>query len=343
MSRRTSSTTHSWARVSRTASAPRSGSSNEQRTPSGSPRRSSSPGSARSRACASPSGRSSTSPRSRTPRSIPETRSSPRLQLYHWLSWLQEEVVEALSAGLPQPPRRLTQGRSMTRPPCPRRLSATAASTSFERIGRPEQRGEHESSRANVVEQDRKRDRGILGAVEAARQPLLLADQVDGVEVEPSDRRPGDRRSRWSSRCRRTAARRRSCPGSPTASKAKSTPPGATPDRSSRSSSGLGDMRRAERERLLAPSRLRVDHDDASPRRRSALPGRRTAPPRPRRRRGRLDPAVTPAENNAAPTPVSAAQPRSAACSSGIPPPVGNAARAETTTRSAMQPVAVPR
>lgn len=26
---------------------------------------------------------------------------APRLALYHWLSWLQEEVVQALSAGLP--------------------------------------------------------------------------------------------------------------------------------------------------------------------------------------------------------------------------------------------------
>ena len=27
---------------------------------------------------------------------------APRLALYHWLSWLQEEVVQALSAGLPE-------------------------------------------------------------------------------------------------------------------------------------------------------------------------------------------------------------------------------------------------
>ena len=29
---------------------------------------------------------------------------APRLALYHWLSWLQEEVVEALAASLPDPP-----------------------------------------------------------------------------------------------------------------------------------------------------------------------------------------------------------------------------------------------
>jgi hypothetical protein len=28
---------------------------------------------------------------------------APRLALYHWLSWLQEEVVQALSASLPEP------------------------------------------------------------------------------------------------------------------------------------------------------------------------------------------------------------------------------------------------
>jgi hypothetical protein len=28
---------------------------------------------------------------------------APRLALYHWLSWLQEEVVQALSAALPEP------------------------------------------------------------------------------------------------------------------------------------------------------------------------------------------------------------------------------------------------
>jgi len=28
---------------------------------------------------------------------------APRLALYHWLSWLQEEVVQALSASLPGP------------------------------------------------------------------------------------------------------------------------------------------------------------------------------------------------------------------------------------------------
>ena len=29
---------------------------------------------------------------------------APRLALYHWLSWLQEEVVQAMSAGLPDVP-----------------------------------------------------------------------------------------------------------------------------------------------------------------------------------------------------------------------------------------------
>ena len=29
---------------------------------------------------------------------------APRLALYHWLSWLQEEVVQAMSAKLPDPP-----------------------------------------------------------------------------------------------------------------------------------------------------------------------------------------------------------------------------------------------
>lgn len=29
---------------------------------------------------------------------------APRLALYHWLSWLQEEVVQAMSANLPDPP-----------------------------------------------------------------------------------------------------------------------------------------------------------------------------------------------------------------------------------------------
>lgn len=31
----------------------------------------------------------------------PDTPDAPRLALYHWLSWLQEEVVQALAAGLP--------------------------------------------------------------------------------------------------------------------------------------------------------------------------------------------------------------------------------------------------
>ena len=29
---------------------------------------------------------------------------APRLALYHWLSWLQEEVVQALATSLPDPP-----------------------------------------------------------------------------------------------------------------------------------------------------------------------------------------------------------------------------------------------
>lgn len=31
----------------------------------------------------------------------PSAPEAPRLALYHWLSWLQEEVVQALAAGLP--------------------------------------------------------------------------------------------------------------------------------------------------------------------------------------------------------------------------------------------------
>jgi hypothetical protein len=33
----------------------------------------------------------------------PEDSQAPRLALYHWLSWLQEEVVQALAEGLPEP------------------------------------------------------------------------------------------------------------------------------------------------------------------------------------------------------------------------------------------------
>jgi len=34
----------------------------------------------------------------------PSDPDAPRLALYHWLSWLQEEVVQALAAKLPDPP-----------------------------------------------------------------------------------------------------------------------------------------------------------------------------------------------------------------------------------------------
>ena len=55
------------------------------------------------------------------------------------------------------------------------------------------------------------------------------------------------------------------------------------------------------------------------------------------------EPAETRAANSTEPTPVSAAQPSSAASRSGIPPPVGSATFAATTIRSASAPVAVPR
>ena len=34
----------------------------------------------------------------------PSDPDAPRLALYHWLSWLQEEIVQALAATLPDPP-----------------------------------------------------------------------------------------------------------------------------------------------------------------------------------------------------------------------------------------------
>jgi hypothetical protein len=44
-----------------------------------------------------------------------------------------------------------------------------------------------------VLQQDRERDRGILGAVHRPRQPLLAAIELAGIEVEPgAGRREAD-------------------------------------------------------------------------------------------------------------------------------------------------------
>ena len=101
---------------------------------------------------------------------------------------------------------------------------------------------------------------------------------------------------------------------------------------------GLGG---AEPERL-GPARFqRVDGDDA---RRAGDPGGlddRTGRFRPRRRPATLDPGSTRARFSTAPTPVSAAQPIRAPCSSGTSSGSGSTAAAGTTIRSASAPIAV--
>ena len=64
---------------------------------------------------------------------------APRLALYHWLSWLQEEVVQALSESLGEGEAScptdvghvwgMPYGRTSTRPASPARLAWTASST----------------------------------------------------------------------------------------------------------------------------------------------------------------------------------------------------------------------
>ena len=96
----------------------------ETAVPTTSRQRSSRRGSALSRASASCSGPSSTSARRPTNRSsIPTTRRAPALALYGYLSWLQEQAVEALAApavgATPSP-----VGRARLRPTAARRARA---------------------------------------------------------------------------------------------------------------------------------------------------------------------------------------------------------------------------
>ena len=91
--------------------------------------------------------------------------------------------------------------------------------SSSEKVG-PDERRELEAAGAHVLEQDRERDRGILGAVHRAREPLLAPHELPRVEVEAVRRRAGDRRRRTSRPTRVTSRAVAVVAGSPTASSA---------------------------------------------------------------------------------------------------------------------------
>src|SRR5919204_3177745 len=130
--------------------------------------------------------------------------------------------------------------------------------------------------------------------------------------------------------------------GAPTASSATSAPSGATSRSVSRSPSGVAV--RVAPSRAACPSRASsgsMQTISAAPAMRAPWTQNWPTPPAPTT--STTEPGSGRAWESTAPTPVSAAQPRSAACSSGTSPPSGSATSTSTVSSSDSAPVAVPR
>ena len=227
----------------------------------------------------------------------PDDPSAPALALYGYLSWLQEQAVEALSADVCSGETRV-YGSTSTRPAGSSRLACTASSIALEREDLPEQRRQLEPARRDVLEQDRQRDGGILRAVHRPREELLAAEELARVEVEPQPgRRQPDHHGRAAAagEAQRRRARLREADG------VEAVVGALGRDRRHRLLEVVGMHARASR-RAGAPARgaTRPGRRRRSPRRRrSARPGRRTGRRRPhrsraRRRRARRAPRTAP-------------------------------------------------
>ena len=233
--------------------------------------------------------------------------------------------------------RRAARGRARTRRP-----GSPAPPRRHARGKRRSERGcEVEPARADVLQHRRESNCRVLRSVQRPGEPLLLPDQLEGIEVEPLTL-GGQADDHGGAAVPRGAERSRGRGGVPHRVEAVVGAVGELGPHHVAKRVRDSDVR-GSRTRAASSLASTGSHDDdrlgaRDPR---ALDDELPDTARPDHEHGgaRLDPRRV----EHAPTPVSTAQPRSAAWSKGTAPASGSATCSWTTTRSARHPVAVPR